>query len=158
LFGVVPVVVSAPAAHAADAPVMVHKGPIASAAAPLTMRWLGPANAVPAPTTTVEPPLPPTAAPATGPATTGPTVLSASVSNVRTAAADDPGRATYVVRRGDHLWSIAADALEDRLGHLPSTREVTSFWRSLIDANRDRLVDADNPDLLFAGQELVLPD
>jgi nucleoid-associated protein YgaU len=34
---------------------------------------------------------------------------------------------------------------------------VGRYWRRLIDANRDRLVDPGNPDLLLPGQELVLP-
>jgi nucleoid-associated protein YgaU len=31
------------------------------------------------------------------------------------------------------------------------------YWAQLVDANRDRLVDPDDPDLLLPGQVLVLP-
>ena len=36
-------------------------------------------------------------------------------------------------------------------------REVTTYWRALIEANRDRLVDPSNPDLLYPDQVLRLP-
>jgi nucleoid-associated protein YgaU len=36
-------------------------------------------------------------------------------------------------------------------------RVVARYWRSLVDANRDRLVVAGDPDLIFPGQQLVLP-
>ncbi|MEY2464846.1 MAG: hypothetical protein QOH64_2984, partial [Acidimicrobiaceae bacterium] len=39
----------------------------------------------------------------------------------------------------------------------PSEREVTRYWRALIEANRASLPDPLNPDLLFAAAVLVLP-
>jgi nucleoid-associated protein YgaU len=39
----------------------------------------------------------------------------------------------------------------------PRKRQVAAYWLVLIEANRDRLVVADNPDLLYPGQVLVLP-
>jgi nucleoid-associated protein YgaU len=35
--------------------------------------------------------------------------------------------------------------------------EVVPYWRAVIEANRDRLADRDNPSLVFPGQEFVLP-
>lgn len=71
------------------------------------------------------------------------------------AAPDDV--ATHEVRTGDHLWSIARDHLAAVTDAGPSDAEVWAHWRDVIDANRDRLVDPHNPDLLLPGQEVVLP-
>lgn len=72
------------------------------------------------------------------------------------AAPDDV--ATHEVRTGDHLWSIARDHLAAVTDDVdPSDVKVAAHWRDVIDANRDRLVDPDNPDLLLPGQEVVLP-
>ena len=74
----------------------------------------------------------------------------------------DEGRAlatsdTWRIEAGDHLWAIAAETLADEWGHAPSDDEVLHYWDDLLVANRDRLVDPTNPDLVFPGQELVLP-
>jgi nucleoid-associated protein YgaU len=34
---------------------------------------------------------------------------------------------------------------------------VAPYWRALLEVNRHVLADPDNPDLLFAGQVLSLP-
>jgi hypothetical protein len=77
----------------------------------------------------------------------------------REAAADDAAaaRSTWVVEPADSFWSIAADTLSGASGRQPTDREVDGYWRHLVRANRDRLLDEDNPDLLVPGQELVLP-
>jgi nucleoid-associated protein YgaU len=62
-----------------------------------------------------------------------------------------------VVEPGDSFWSIAADTLSGPGSRQPTDREVDGYWRHLVRANRDRLVDKDNPDLLVPGQELVVP-
>lgn len=54
-----------------------------------------------------------------------------------------------VVAPGDSFWTIA----EDEAG----PRAVDAYWRALIEANRERLVDPSNPDLLLPGQVLQLP-
>lgn len=59
----------------------------------------------------------------------------------------------YVVRPGDHFWSIAAA----HAGPEADRPTVVRYWQRLVDANRDRLADPDNPDLIFAGQVFVLP-
>jgi nucleoid-associated protein YgaU len=71
----------------------------------------------------------------------------------------EPGAALEVwsVERGESFWSIAAEVLADRWGRPPTDGEVTPYWRALVEANADRLVTGD-PDLLYAGQVLVLPD
>lgn len=69
--------------------------------------------------------------------------------------AENEGEVTVVA--GDHLWRIAATALRGRLGREPTDAEVVPYWQRLIVENRDRLVDRDNPDLIFADQVLRLP-
>lgn len=70
-----------------------------------------------------------------------------------------PGSAaeTVVVQPGDHLWGLAAKAVQGDLGRPPTEAEVATYWRRVVAANRDRLVDPDNPDLILPGQEMVLP-
>jgi hypothetical protein len=75
-----------------------------------------------------------------------------------TAAAPDRARpTTVVVQSGEHLWTVAEAELGRRLGRVPTDEETDPYWRALVEANRDRLVDPDNPDLIFSGQQLVLP-
>jgi hypothetical protein len=64
---------------------------------------------------------------------------------------------TYAVVAGDHLWSIARRTMlsERRDATEP---EIGSYARRLIEANRMRLPNPANPDLLLVGIELVLPD
>jgi hypothetical protein len=69
----------------------------------------------------------------------------------------DPVPASYDVVAGDSLWSIAAHTLEAAEGQRPEEAALLGYWGSLIEANRDRLADPDNPDLIFPGQSLVLP-
>ena len=68
-----------------------------------------------------------------------------------------PGR-VHRVAAGEHFWSIAADAVSARLGRTPEDDEVVRYWMALIDANRDRLADPSDPDLIHPGLELVLPE
>ena len=74
-----------------------------------------------------------------------------------TSIANSKPAETWTVASGDHLWQIAEETLSERLDHAPSTAEVTSYWSELIEINRDQLVDASNPDLVFPGQRFVLP-
>jgi nucleoid-associated protein YgaU len=64
---------------------------------------------------------------------------------------------TWTVAPGDHLWSIAERTVASSLGRTPEETEVARYWRSLIATNRHVLADPDNPDLLFSGQVLTLP-
>ena len=52
---------------------------------------------------------------------------------------------TYVVKKGDSLWTIAAK---------PEIYGRATAWRSIYDANRDLLT---NPNELQAGMELRIP-
>lgn len=71
------------------------------------------------------------------------------------AAPDTAG--TVTVAFGDHLWSIAERHLGDLRGTAVPDDDVTDYWRRLVEANRDRLVDPANPDLILPGQQFVLP-
>lgn len=69
-------------------------------------------------------------------------------------------RRLHVVERGEHLWSIAEQELERRLGAPTGSLDeasVASYWVQLVEHNRHRLVDPDNPDLIHAGLEIELP-
>ena len=93
------------------------------------------------------------------------TPVTASSSAARPAVAVTPpsstapahGDGTWTVRPGDHLWHIAHDTVATRLGHAPTDAEVVPYWEQLIDVNRARLVDPDNPDLIFPGQVFTMP-
>ncbi len=64
---------------------------------------------------------------------------------------------TWTVAPGEHFWSKAEQVLAERLVTEPGEREVAAYWATLVAANRDRLVDPGNPDLILPGQELVVP-
>ena len=62
-----------------------------------------------------------------------------------------------VVAEGDSFWSIAADEVGRSLGRAPLDREVADYWNGLIEANRDRLPDPSDPDLIVPGMRLAVP-
>ena len=64
---------------------------------------------------------------------------------------------TWTVRPGDHLWRIAEVivALDD--GRTPTDARVEAYLQRLVEANRGRLVQPDDPDLILPGQQLLLP-
>jgi hypothetical protein len=64
-----------------------------------------------------------------------------------------PGPTPVVVAPGDSFWSLAEAAVAAH----PSSPAVGDYWRRFVAANRPRLVDPDNPDLLYPGQTLTLP-
>lgn len=74
----------------------------------------------------------------------------------------EPARASashsWIVEAGDSFWSIAAETVSPTPDGEPNDRQVAGYWRRLVDANRSRLLDPDNPDLLVPGQELLLPE
>ena len=72
-------------------------------------------------------------------------------------ATTDHNDNTWVVQPGESFWSIAADHLADIRGGTATDREIDTLWRQLIDANRDRLVNPEDVDLLLVDQVLVLP-
>ena len=64
----------------------------------------------------------------------------------------------HVVRPDEHLWSIAEQTVTSLVPAPPTDAEVATFWRRLIAANHERLVDPTDPSLILPGQRLVLPD
>ena len=63
---------------------------------------------------------------------------------------------TRTVRRGDHFWGIAEQVLRRAWGEQPTDAEIDPYWRDLVAANADRLVDPGNADLLLPGQTIVV--
>lgn len=90
--------------------------------------------------------------------TTTPTTVPASAPSAPTPATEPARPSAWTVRAGDHLWSIATRSLTDGLGRTPSTAEVVSHWQLLVELNRDRLRDPSNPDLIYPGDDVLLPD
>jgi nucleoid-associated protein YgaU len=80
-------------------------------------------------------------------------------SPVRGVAPGEPveADALHTVQPGESLWRIAEHHLEAAWGRPPRDAEVVPYWRDVIERNRDRLVVADDPDLILPGQVLVLP-
>ena len=72
-------------------------------------------------------------------------------------AIEQGGPDTVIVEKGDHLWSISADHLEQRLTLRPTDAEIVPYWRTVIEVNRDRLRSGD-PDLIYPGETVLLPD
>lgn len=64
---------------------------------------------------------------------------------------------TWTVTAGEHFWSISTRVVAEAWGREPTDHEVAPYWEQLVEANRGRLADRSNPDLLFPGQELVVP-
>jgi nucleoid-associated protein YgaU len=67
------------------------------------------------------------------------------------APAPAPPTASYVVRRGDCLWSIAAA----RLGGRASATAIDAAWRAIYATNRVAI--GDDPNLIHVGLQLTLP-
>lgn len=63
----------------------------------------------------------------------------------------------WTMEPGDHLWAVAEAVLSRAWQRSPSDAEITPYWLHLIEANRDRLADRENPDLVFPGQVMVVP-
>ena len=81
-----------------------------------------------------------------------------SVSPAPDAAGTGPSAApVVVVGPGDHLWAIAERRVALATGHPATEAAVRTYWLALVDANRDRLVEPGNPDMVLPGQVLRLP-
>lgn len=63
---------------------------------------------------------------------------------------------THTVATGENLWVIARGHLSQDGQAPPTDRQVHAFWVRLIEANTAGLRSGD-PDLIFAGEVLVLP-
>lgn len=64
---------------------------------------------------------------------------------------------TWTVEPGDSLWHIADAVMAQAKGRPPQISELGPYWEAVVDANRGRLADPDNPDLLFPGQVMTVP-
>jgi hypothetical protein len=56
------------------------------------------------------------------------------------------------------MWSIAAQVVSRERGRAARPAETITYWTALINANRDRLHDPDDPHLIYPGQVFRLPD
>lgn len=63
---------------------------------------------------------------------------------------------TWLVRNGDHLWSIAGTHLEVVLGTPPSLEQHDRYWRLLVTQATPHLTSGD-PDLIYPGEHIHLP-
>jgi DNA-binding SARP family transcriptional activator/nucleoid-associated protein YgaU len=70
-------------------------------------------------------------------------------------ATGSPGEVT--VQDDEHFWVLAERHLATAWGRHPSPAEITPYWQQMIEANRNRLADPRNPDVVYAGQVLVTP-
>jgi hypothetical protein len=69
----------------------------------------------------------------------------------------DTPATTWVVQHGESFWSIASELLTDLHRRAVSEDEVAPYWRLLVELNRSRLVNPNDADLLYVGQEIELP-
>jgi nucleoid-associated protein YgaU len=66
-------------------------------------------------------------------------------------------RTDHEVVAGESLWTIARGVLAASSAAAADEATLHGYWQALIERNRDRLADPDNPDLIFPGQRLELP-
>ncbi len=76
--------------------------------------------------------------------------------------ADDPPEAigrelSFVDEAVQGPGSDAEATLADAWGRPPTDGEVTPYWQTLVDSNRNALADPSNPDLIYGGQTFALP-
>ena len=73
------------------------------------------------------------------------------------ASAPEAQPETWVVKPGENLWLIAREHVTDSTGAPAGDDVILVHWQRLIELNRDRLVNPNEPDLIFADQILELP-
>lgn len=151
-----PALVAAAADGAEDTAVMVKLEPLTSDE---TSTSTTSTTSLPSTTSTTPSAAPTSSTTASLPPTTS-TTPSAAPEPPSTDAADRHSQ-TWTVQAGDSFWSIAEEVVAEQLGSQspssPTDADIAHYWQALIAANRDRLSDRANPDLLFPGQELSLP-
>lgn len=67
-----------------------------------------------------------------------------------------PPATVVIVESGDHIWKISKESLGGALDREPRNDEVHPYWLDTIAINLDSLRSGD-PDLIYPGEELVLP-
>jgi DNA-binding SARP family transcriptional activator/nucleoid-associated protein YgaU len=67
------------------------------------------------------------------------------------------GLSEVVVESGDSFWTLAEEQIQAVTGVEPADVDTAPYWQAMIDANEDRLLQADNPSLIVVGQHLVVP-
>jgi len=93
----------------------------------------------------------------TGPQTDPPAPEPNPAATTPAASIDSGAPDSWTVAPGDHLWHIAEETLLDLRGEAPSPEQTVAYWHAVCEANHDRLVDPDNPDLILPGQQIALP-
>jgi hypothetical protein len=141
-------------------PIMRHlpssaAAPSASTASPLPARQVTPDRGAGVIDGAPRPP-PGTEPSASAPSAPAPSA-SAPSAPAPSAATPSPTPATWVIRSGDNLWSVAEATLARAWGRVPSDAEVDDYWTGLIAVNRVRLALGDDPDLVFPGQVFEVP-
>jgi hypothetical protein len=63
----------------------------------------------------------------------------------------------WVIEPGEHLWAVAERHLADEWGRSPTDAETTAYWRRLVEHNRARLPNPNDPDFVMPGMALDLP-
>ena len=62
----------------------------------------------------------------------------------------------WLVRPGDHLWSISGEHLAIVLDRGPTPEEHARYWLHVIEAARP-VIRSGDPDLIYPGEEIPLP-
>lgn len=142
--------IAAPAGPEAEVATMTRAGPAGPSPSPAPGRATMTRVDAPPPAATMT-----RVDPAVGPPAAEPVPAATPATWVRASGPAPPGGETtsWVVEPGDSFWSIAEQMAGDE-----RERAVGRYWRALVEANRSRLVDPANPDLLVPGQEVTLPD
>ena len=116
----------------------------------------------PSPTTTLAPPptmaaLPEDPTPPTSPAPAGQRQSAAPVTSPSDPTPSAAGTGTWVIQPGDTLWHVAERTAGDQLGRPASLAETATQLDRLIRLNATRLAVPGDADLVFPGQEFLVP-
>jgi DNA-binding SARP family transcriptional activator/nucleoid-associated protein YgaU len=83
-------------------------------------------------------------------------IPGAGISGGAPSSKGSPGT-EVVVARGDNVWNLSQAHLEQVHQRAVSDDEVRPYWQEVIAANRDRLANPADPNLIFAGQTMRFP-
>ncbi|MBA2558020.1 MAG: hypothetical protein H0V12_11860, partial [Chloroflexi bacterium] len=87
----------------------------------------------------------------------GPRAITDDRKEADVAVRDEVDGDMWEVERGDHFWRIAETTLTESWGRPPTDAEIVSYWWQVIEANRPGLLPPGDPNLIYPGQEFVLP-